>query len=61
VYVESQGWAVFGRLGNNLQKAQLLPSLDSDWKEGTLLLLEPLAHKEGQCIVQVYYFPNYFN
>jgi hypothetical protein len=53
--VESQGWAVFGRLGNNLQKVQLLSSLNSDWKEGPPLISDLQAHKQGQCIFQVFF------
>ena len=53
VFVQSQGWAVFGRLGNELQYSQLLPSLKSDWKEGPPLILDEKAHNERQCIVQV--------
>ena len=55
VFVESQGWAIFGRLGNDLQKAQLLPSLNSDWKEGPPLISDLRAHKQGQCIFQVFF------
>jgi hypothetical protein len=56
VYIESQGWAVFGRLGNEMQNSQLLTSLNSDWKEGPPLISDADAHKEGQCILQVYTF-----
>ena len=56
VYVQSQGWAVFGRLGNELQNSQLLPSLNSDWKEGPPLISDEQAHKEWQCVVQVIFF-----
>jgi len=56
VYIESQGWAVFGRLGNEMQNSQLLTSLNSDWKEGPPLISDAHAHKEGQCILQVYTF-----
>jgi hypothetical protein len=51
VYVPSEGWIVFGRLGNSLETAQKLTSLDSDWKAGPALLQG--YHKEAQCLVQV--------
>jgi len=52
VYIPSQGWAVFGKLGNNLDKAQLLTSLDAEWKEGPALIGSD-AHSEKQCLFEV--------
>jgi hypothetical protein len=34
IYVPSFGWAVIGRLGNDLNAAQVLSSLDAEWKLG---------------------------
>jgi hypothetical protein len=34
IYVPSFGWAVIGRLGNDLNAAQVLSSLDAEWKVG---------------------------
>ena len=51
VYVPSEGWIVFGRLGNSLNTSQKLTSLDSDWKAGPAQLQG--YHKEAQCLVQV--------
>jgi hypothetical protein len=54
VYVPSVGWIVYGQLGNNLENAQQLDSLESDWKKGPKLVDDLTAHKEEQCIFQVY-------
>lgn len=43
---------MFGTLGNNLTKAQLLPSLDGEWKEGPELP-SPGNHAEKQCLIKV--------
>jgi hypothetical protein len=55
VYVPSVGWIVYGQLGNSLENAQQLDSLESDWKKGPKLLGDPTAHNEEQCIFQVPY------
>jgi len=52
VFIPSQGWAVFGQLGNNLTKAQLLPTVDGEWTEGPELMSSQ-AHMEKQCMFQV--------
>ena len=38
---------MFGTLGNNLTKAQLLPSLDGDWKEGKMHGIGVLKYQNG--------------
>ena len=53
VYVPSVGWVVYGQLGNDLETAQQLDTLESDWKKGPKLVEDLNAHKEGQCIFQV--------
>ena len=52
VFVPSQGWAVFGQLGNSLNKSQLLPTLDGEWTEGPELM-NSFAHSERQCMFEV--------
>ena len=52
VYVPSVGWAVFGQLGNKLNRSQVLPTLDGEWQEGPELA-GPNAHKASQCMFQV--------
>jgi hypothetical protein len=54
-YVPSVGWVVYGQLGNNLENAQQLDSLESDWKQGPKLIDDLRAHKEEQCTFQVFY------
>jgi hypothetical protein len=52
IYVPSFGWAVFGNLGNDWNKTQLLASLDADWKEGPALT-SPLELADKQCMFKV--------
>lgn len=52
VFVPSIGWAIFGQLGNKLNRSQVLPTLDGEWQEGPELA-DPNAHKLNQCMFQV--------
>ena len=54
IVVPSEGWIVFGRLGNTLEKAQWLTSLDADWIEWSYLYSGDNSFKTSQCIFQVY-------
>jgi len=53
VYVPSQGWVVFGQLGNNLDTAQVLPTVDGEWKAGPNISTQLL--NDSFCVVQVFF------
>jgi len=50
VFVEGQGWFIFGGYNNNLETSQKLVGIDSKWEEGPPVIAKNIS---GQCAVKV--------
>jgi len=50
VYIEGQGWFLFGGYNNYLETSQKLVGIDSKWEEGPTVLAKNIY---DQCAVKV--------
>jgi len=50
VYIDGQGWFIFGGTYNDLETSQKLVGIDSKWGEGPPVIAKYIY---GQCVVKV--------